>query len=135
MKIITLVMMLLLISSCSASVDAPQSSNEPSGKSVVIEGVTVSTTQISLHGKSSLPDTACIKTELLAEGSALSWWPVDKCVKVSQGTWTLNVPLEGKSLQTGTQYVIQAYQKGNQNPDAIFAFGTSGPPQPPEQNQ
>jgi hypothetical protein len=132
MKIISLVMTLLLISSCSASGDTTQSPTKSSGESVVIEGVTVSDAQISLHGKSSLPDTACLTTRLLADGSALPWWPADKCIKVSQGTWTLNIPLEGKSLQTGTQYVIQAYQKGNQKPDATFAFDTSGPPQPSE---
>jgi len=42
--------------------------------------------------------------------------------------WTLNVPLERKMLQTGTQYVIQAYQQGQQYPVATFAFDTSGPP-------
>jgi hypothetical protein len=131
-KKIIVVMALLLISGCSVFTNIHQSPNQPSGKSVTIEGVTISDTQISLHGKSNLPDTACINTMLLADGSALPWWPADKCTDVSQGTWTLNVPLEGKTLQTGTQYVIQAYQQGNQNPLATFAFDTSGPPQPSE---
>lgn len=132
MKVIIVVMALLLISGCSVSTHVPRSSDQPSDESVTIEGVTVSDAQVSLHGKSNLPDTACINTRLLADGSALSWWPADKCVKVSQGTWTLNVPLEGKTLQTGTQYVIQAYQQGHQNPLTTFAFDTSGPPQPSE---
>jgi hypothetical protein len=132
MKIITLVMTLLLISSCSTSRDVPQSPTKSSGESVVIEGVTVSDAQISLHGKSSLPDTACLTTRLLADGSALPWWPDEKCIEVSQGTWKFNVSLEGKSLRTGTQYVIQAFKQGNQNPAATLAFDTSGPPQPSE---
>lgn len=132
MKIITLVMALLLISSCSASGDTTQSPSESSGDSVTIEGVTVSEARITLHGKSSLPDTDCINTKLIADGAPISWWPADTCVVLSQGTWTLNVPLEGKTLQTGTQYVIQAYQQGHQNPEATLAFDTSGPPQPPE---
>jgi hypothetical protein len=130
-KIVSLMLAFLLISGCSASTEA-QSKDEPSGGSVKIEGVTVSNVQLSLHGKSSLPNSACINTKLLADGSALPWWPAEKCVEVSQGIWTQTVPLEGNSLQTGTQYVIQAYLQGHQNPAATLAFDTNGPPQPSE---
>ena len=129
---IYMIMVLLIITGCSASTDVPQPQNQLSDESITIEGVTISDTQITVHGKSSLPDESCVNTELLAEDAPLAWWPGNTCVDVKQGKWELNVPMNGKTLQTGTKYVIRAYQQGNQNTAATFVFDMSGPPLPPE---
>jgi hypothetical protein len=46
--------------------------------------------------------------------------------------WELKVPLKDNMSQAGTQYVIHAYQRGNQYVAATFAFDISGPPLPSE---
>jgi hypothetical protein len=121
-----------LIAGCSSSVGVSQAPDQPSNGSITVEGVTVSDTQITFHGKSTLPDETCINTELLADGIPLEWWPGDTCVDLSQGKWEFRVLLEGKALQAGTQYVLHAYQHDHPNNTANLAFDVGGPPPPSE---
>jgi hypothetical protein len=122
----------VLIAGCSSSAGVSQASNQPSSKSITIEGVTVSDTQIAFHGKSTLPDETCVNTELLADGIPLAWWPGKTCVDLKQGKWELKISLDDNRLQAGTQYVLHAYQHSNPNNTATLAFDISGPPLPSE---
>ena len=129
---IYIIMVILFIVGCSSFTGISQTPDQPSNESVTIEGVTVSDTQITFHGKSTLPDGACINTKLLADDTPLAWWPGDTCVDIQQGKWELKVSLEDNMLQAETQYVLHAYQRGNKNVPATFAFDLSGPPMPSE---
>jgi len=127
-----MILVVLFIAGCSESTSVSQSSNQPTNESITIEGVTVSDTQITFHGKSTLPEETCVITELLADDAPISWWPSDTCSYSKQGEWEFKVSLEGNVLQTGTQYVLHAYPRGNQNISATFAFDLGGPPVPSE---
>jgi archaellum component FlaF (FlaF/FlaG flagellin family) len=106
--------------------------NQSSNDQVTINGVTISDTQIIIRGSSTLPDGSCVNTELLADGTPLSWWPGDTCISVEQGEWELKIPIEEKKLQAGTEFVLHAYQHGDQYPAATIVFDISGPPLPTE---
>jgi hypothetical protein len=131
---ISIVMVVLLIAGCSTSNVGATSDNENQSPNsgIAVTGVTVSDTQIAFHGKSTLPDGACINTKLLADGTPLPWWPSDSCVDQQQNTWELKVPLGDNKLQADVQYVLNAYQRDDQNVATTFAFDLSGPPMPSE---
>ena len=115
------------------AVPAPAEEEGSPGGDIAIEGVTVSDAQVVVHGKSTLPEGACVSTELWADGVPLPWWPVDACAPVRQGTWELVVPLEaGQALQPSVQYVVRAYQPGGPNIVATFPFDLDAPPAPEE---
>jgi len=105
----------------------------PSGR-ITVEGVEVSETTVTVRGKSTLPDGACVSAELWADGVPQAWWPVDVCAPVRQGAWELVTPLpEGEALRPGVQYMVRAYQPGGPNIVATFPFNLDAPPMPPTQ--
>jgi hypothetical protein len=113
-------------------VAVPEDEGRPPGARIIIEGVRVTAAQVAVHGKSTLPDGACVSTELWADGAPQTWWPVDICAPVKQGEWNLAVPQEvGQELQLGVHYIVRAYQSGGPNIVATFPFDLDAPPSPP----
>lgn len=105
---------------------------QPPQGAIAISGVEATAEQVTLRGKSSLPEDSCISTELWADGVLVSWWPTDLCATVEQGLWELTVPLQAEQvLEPGVQYMARAFQAGGPNIVATFAFDLEGPPPPP----
>jgi hypothetical protein len=146
---ICLTLVLLLATGCSATKSGSQTPtgmgdsdksdsvpssdlNQSSNNEIIVEGVTISDTNIAFHGKSSLPAETCINTKLLADGTPLPWWPDDACADRGKGTWEFKVPLSDNKLQTQAQYVLNVYQRDDQNVTTTFAFDLSRPPMPSE---
>ena len=115
----------------SSGVPSNNGGQSPNGE-ITVEGVTVSDTNITFHGKSTLPVKSCINTQLMADGIPLPWWPGDTCTDRQLHQWVLKVPLEDNKLQADAQYVLNAYQHDDQSVTATFAFDLSGPPMPSE---
>jgi len=115
-------------------VAVPGGEGQPSSDRITIEVVEVAASQVVVRGQSSLPDGACVSTELWADGAPQAWWPADACARVMQGAWELVVPLgAGQALQPGVQYMVRAYQPGGPNIVATFPFDLNAPPSPPSQ--
>ncbi|MGC9347779.1 MAG: hypothetical protein ACP5JG_06545 [Anaerolineae bacterium] len=105
----------------------------PSGR-IMITGVRVTDADVTIRGEITLPDEACINTELWADGVLQGWWPTDACARVAQGEWELTVPLgPEQTLQPGVQYMVRAYLPGGPNIVATFPFDLDAPPSPPSQ--
>jgi hypothetical protein len=88
--------------------------------------------RIVVHGRSSIPEEACLKTELWANGAQQTWWPVDYCVPVAKGEWRLVVPLATGSRPTElnplADYLVRAVVEGRADVEAEFPFDLAGPP-------
>ncbi|MGD1994207.1 MAG: hypothetical protein PVI59_13525 [Anaerolineae bacterium] len=111
---------------------APAEEGQPPGDRITVDGVEVNEAQVAVRGTSTLPDDACVSTELWADGAPLLWWLTDACAPVKQGAWELIVPLEQEqALQPGVQYMVRAYQPGGPNIVSTFPFDLDGPPMPP----
>jgi hypothetical protein len=89
---------------------------------------------VYVSGRSTLPEGECVKTELLANGKTVDWWPRDVCVAVDTGHWEMLAGLGRKGaperLETGVAYEIHAWWP--KNPDQIstrFPFDLNGPKQ------
>jgi len=95
---------------------------------ISINGVTASDEQITIRGKSSLPDGTCVRSELWADGDLLGWWPDDACATVKEGAWELSVALARGNLQAGVEYVVHAYEPGASKSAAAFPFDLGEPP-------
>jgi hypothetical protein len=92
----------------------------------------VSSEQVLVHGRSTLPDGICLGTELWADGELQAWWPSNTCVPVDDGTWHMIVPLGTDQvpadLDQSAQYLLKAYQQNGANADTVFAFDLTAPP-------
>jgi hypothetical protein len=103
--------------------------------SITIEGVQVTVgEEIVVHGRSTLPDGACLGSELWANGALQSWWPGETCLVVEDGTWQMAVPLGAAGapaeLDRSAHYMLRAFQQGGPDVVSVFAFDLAGPPTP-----
>jgi len=115
-------------------VAAPDEAAKPPEGRITIKQVEASKEQVLIRGVGTLPDGACVSTELWADGAPLSWWPNETCATAQEGVWELAVPLEpGQTLQAGVQYMVRAYQPGGPDIVATFPFDLDTPPTPPSQ--
>jgi inhibitor of cysteine peptidase len=141
-----LLLLSLALAACGALVDAdqpptdePSTPGTPQGHqgTITVEGVhVVPGSHIAFEGRSTLPDGARLRTELLADDEPLAWWPDGASSEVEAGHWKLSVPL-GKQgapdeLSAENQYVLRVWEQGNPAVEARpFPFDVSGPPMPP----
>ena len=63
-------------------------------------------------GTSTLPEGTCLQTQLFAEGVPESWWPIDTCVPVTEGTWAIEVALD-MPLDHARDYTFRAWAFDN----------------------
>ena len=113
---------------------APVGAGQPTEGGITITGVQVTEEQLVVRGESTLPEGACVSTELWADGVIQSWGPSETCAPVQDGEWELVVPLEpGQTLQPGVQYMVRAYKPGGANIVSTFPFDLDAPPAPPIQ--
>jgi hypothetical protein len=116
-------------------VPAPaEDAGSPPEGSITIEAVQVDGEQVTVRGRSTLPDGTCLGSELWAGGELAAWWPVDACVRVDSGAWQLVVPLGAgqapAALDPDAQYMLRAFLPGGPNIVSVFAFDLAGPPAP-----
>lgn len=132
-----LILLLLFITACTRNAStSPASIQTESAPRVIIDRVQVTQgTGIYVTGGGTVPDGGCVKTELLADGAALAWWPRDICVEVGAGRWELLTALgrDGapEQLDSNVQYEMRAWWP--EQPDTSstrFPFDLEGPPQP-----
>jgi hypothetical protein len=106
----------------------------PPEGSITIEAVQVDGEQVTVSGRSTLPDGTCLGSELWADGELAAWWPADACALVDRGTWELVVPLGAgqapAALDPNVQYMLRAFLPGGPNIVSVFAFDLAGPPTP-----
>jgi hypothetical protein len=90
---------------------------------------------VYVSGRSTLPDGACVKTELLEDQKVLEWWPRDVCVEIANGKWEFLAALgrDGapERLNPDVEYQIHAFWPDQPDKvDTRFPFDLSGPPAP-----
>jgi hypothetical protein len=128
-----LIAALLLSAACRAQV----TTQEPLD-SIVVENVeVVPLGHIEFDGQTTLPDGACLLTQLSADETPETWWPADACAVIESGQWHITVPLGNnqapQELSTEKQYVLQVWERGDSSVKAEpFWFDLSGPPEPEE---
>jgi uncharacterized lipoprotein YbaY len=128
---------IILLSGCSRFAP-PTPTTVPSNLAAQISIVSVQIEDqgnIFAGGDTSLPDEACIKTELLADGAAMAWWPRDFCAAASAGKWGILVPLglngAPQKLQKGVQYELRAWWPDTPEETLTrFPFDLDGPLSP-----
>jgi hypothetical protein len=105
------------------------------GGCIKIASVRVTADAIVIAGSSTLAAGTSIVTELLADGSSLSWWPANACTTVGEGGWQIIVPL-GKAgaparLDPIPQYTVRAWYADHPSIEAVpFWFDLVGPAMP-----
>ncbi len=123
-----------LLASCTLPASKPSVTVATrSAPEITIERVQVSQgAGVYVSGRSTLPDGACIKTELLIDGKAADWWPKDVCVTVDAGQWEILAGLGRKGaperLEPGKEYEIHAWWPEDPNQVSTrFPFDLNGP--------
>jgi hypothetical protein len=83
---------------------------------IVISGVSVRYREaFVLKGGSTLPDGACILTQLYSDGILQDWWPSGTCSEVQNGGWLFIVDLADEEftdvLPAGPEYSVVAWSR------------------------
>jgi hypothetical protein len=68
--------------------------------------------EITFTGTTTLPEGACLLSELTQDGDLVPWWPGDACTLISAPTWEINVFLT-EPLDEGAQYRLRAWWDGD----------------------
>ncbi len=125
-----------LLAGCTRSVSKPSvvyaTSRVPS---ITIDRVQVNQgAGVYVAGRSTLPDGACVQTELLVDKKVAEWWPRDICVEIAASRWEILAALGRQGaperLEPDVAYEIHAWYP--QNPSEIstrFPFNLNGPTQ------
>jgi hypothetical protein len=111
-----------------------EDAGRPLAGSITIESVQVDDEQVTVRGRSTLPDGTCLGSELWAGGELAAWWPADACARVDRSAWRLVVPLGAgqapAELDPDVQYMLRAFLPGGPDIVSVFAFDLAGPPAP-----
>ena len=87
--------------------------------------------EITFSGTTTLPEGACLLSELTQDGDLVPWWPGDACTPVSEPTWEINVFLT-EPLDEGAQYRLRAWWDDDpQGVADVFYFDLASPPPRP----
>jgi hypothetical protein len=99
---------------------------------ITIEGVRVTEGEITIRGRSSLPNGTCLGSELWANGKLQAWWPSEAVVELENGHWQLVVERGARGVPAGldqtAQYVVRVFQQNAPDVVSVFAFDLSTPP-------
>jgi hypothetical protein len=129
---IVLLMGALSLSGCgSESPETPQASGLTG--SLQTTGVQASQQQISFTGSTTLPDGACIQTQLTIDGEPASWWPSETCAVRQGSEWQIAVAFNEvntpDTLDHSAQYMLHAWASADPTNQAEpFYFDLIGPP-------
>ena len=123
------ILALLLLTACHAQ---PTTQEQPG--MIEVESVqVVPLSHIEFDGQSTLPDGACLVSQLDADGMPETWWPADACAVIERRQWHIRVQLGNhevpQELSMEKQYVLRVWERGNPSIEAEpFWFDLSGPP-------
>ena len=120
---------LLLATACRAQA----TTREPLDRIVVESVQVVPLSHVEFEGQTTLPDGACLLTQLSADDTPETWWPADVCAVVQSGQWHIRVQLghneAPQELSREKQYVLRVWERGSPSIEAEpFWFDISGPP-------
>lgn len=105
----------------------------PDAGRITADQVEVLADQVSLRGTTSLPDEACLFTQLTAGGMLIPDWPTD-CLRPSSGAWQLSVALgqrgQPPALNPTTAYQFHIWLRDQPGVAATLAFDVASPPVP-----
>ena len=124
----------MLISGCGSTAAHPATDQPPNLTDTVrTTGVQIDRRQLVFSGRTTLPDGACIQTQLYADEEPAQWWPSETCADLRAGEWQIAAPL-GKAgapdkLDESTQYALHAWASADPTIKAEpFYFDLAGPP-------
>ena len=127
----------LLILAAGCQSDEPQPEPTKATGTITIDSFQVEPgNYIAITGTTDLPDRTCVETMLYENDEPLPWWPAD-CVRVSNGTWQVNISLGSgdipSELSQEAQYSFEVWYQDNPTVKADpFWFDLTGPPPPEE---
>jgi hypothetical protein len=124
-----------LLAACAAPTPAPaltQPATREGPYTLAVTGVEVRTGEgITFTGTATLPEGACLLSELTRDGDPVPWWPGDACTPVGGPTWEINVSLT-EDLDEDSQYALRAWW--DEDPEGVadvFTFDLAPPPPGP----
>ena len=123
-----------LLAGCTRSISRPSvvyaTSKAPS---ITIDRVQVNQgAGVYVAGRSTLPDGACVQTELFVDKKVAEWWPRDVCVEIAANRWEFLAALGRQGaperLEPDVAYEIHAwYPKNPSEISTRFPFDLNGP--------
>ena len=118
---------------CCGGTETPDAAGLGVADEIQVRSVRVEAGQaISVSGRSTLPEDACIHTQLHADGTPVDWWPDDQCATIEDADWEITVPLgqagAPEELDPAVEYVVRAWREGAPTVETRFPFDLAPPP-------
>lgn len=126
--ILILLLLAGMLTACTRSLSRPPVALTP-GPSAAITIDQVQVNQgagVYVTGHSTLPDGACVQTELLADQKVAEWWPREVCVEIDANQWEILAAL-GREGAPGRLDPKVAYQIHAWNPQDPSGTSTRFP--------
>ena len=116
LTIILLLLLLILVASCQSEPAAPETPIT-TGTITIDSFQVIPGSHITITGVTDLPNRTCLGTQFYENDEALPWWPASDCIRVSNGTWQINITL-GKGdiqpeLSKEAQYSFEIWVQDN----------------------
>lgn len=136
----------LLLTACNPNSTAPsvtptdeQTTATPSSSTlrgtVTVNRARLEGNIIQFSGKSSLADGLCVQTQLFENGVPVTWWPINECITLDQGEWSISVTLgeqdAPQELAEMTPYTVRAWAFDNPELQSELFFLDIAPPPTP----
>jgi hypothetical protein len=132
-RLSTLLLLPLLLLAAGCQSEEPQPQVTITSGSITIDSFQVIPgSHIAITGATDLPDRICLQTQFYENDQPVSWWPADDCIRVSGGTWQVNISLgKGDIPDELSQQASYAFEIWMQNTPSIkadpFSFDFSEP--------
>jgi hypothetical protein len=116
LSILLLIPPLILAAGCLSQ--EPQPDNPITTGIITIDSFQViPNSHITITGVSDLPNRTCLQSQFYENDEPLPWWPASDCIRVSNGTWQVNISL-GKGdvpseLSQEAQYSFEIWMQDN----------------------
>jgi hypothetical protein len=116
LSILLLIPLLILAAGCQSQ--EPQPDNPITTGTITIDSFQViPNSHITITGVSDLPNRTCLQSQFYENDEPLPWWPASDCIRISNGTWQVNISL-GKGdvppeLSQEAQYSFEIWMQNN----------------------
>ncbi|MBL8057050.1 MAG: hypothetical protein JNK29_10155 [Anaerolineales bacterium] len=117
-----------------AALAACTAGGTPVSGTIAVDALTAEAGNLSVGGTTTLPDDACLLTQLMINGTLAPDWPTD-CVTPAQGAWRQTVALGAKgqppALLPGEKYELLVWLRDHPEVGSRRPVELGGPtPQP-----
>ena len=105
--------LLILPAACAQEVQNAPNQATPEPGTIAVSTLSLREDTITFDGLARVSDGTILRTQLYQGFTTSSWWPADRDIKVSDGKWTISMPINPSWFVPGMTYTLEMWEKDN----------------------